>query len=184
MSRKGVTRRSVLKRFMAWAGGSLFAGLIFGPGMKHINVKRQLWQIDPDVCVNCGNCMSECVQPQSAVRCVHTYAICGYCDLCSGYYRQGTAVLDTAAEHQICPAGAIERTFVEDPYFEYRINEELCIGCGRCAKNCAALGNGSLYLQIRHDICSHCHQCAIAASCPSGAVIKVGPETPYLLKGG
>jgi len=184
MKSTGITRRSLLKQFALWAGASSLLGLILGPGMKHITLRRRVWQIDPDKCVNCGKCQSECVQVQSAVRCVHTYAICGYCDLCSGYYRQGASILDTAAERQLCPAGAIKRTFIEDPYFEYKIDESLCVGCGRCAKNCSAFGNGSLYLQIRHDLCSHCHQCAIAAVCPSKAISLVPAQTPYLLKGG
>jgi len=51
------------------------------------------------------------------------------------------------------PDGAIKRAYVEDPYFEYTIDERLCIGCGKCVKGCNAFGNGSLQLQVRHDRC-------------------------------
>ena len=42
--------------------------------------------------------------------------------------------VDTGAESQLCPTGAIQRKFIEDPYFQYTIDEELCIGCGKCVK--------------------------------------------------
>ena len=35
------------------------------------------WQIDPDKCVQCGKCETECILPQSAVKCVHQYASWG-----------------------------------------------------------------------------------------------------------
>ena len=44
------------------------------------------WQIDPYQCIQCGKCATTCVLKQSAVRCFHAYAVCGYCDLCTGFY--------------------------------------------------------------------------------------------------
>ncbi len=87
-----------------------------------------------------------------------------------------------AAENQLCPTGAIERRFVEDPYYQYSIDEPLCIGCGKCVEGCEAFGNGSLFLQIRHDRCVNCNQCSIAAACPSDAFVRVPASKPYLLK--
>jgi electron transport complex protein RnfB len=120
----------------------------------------------------------------SAVKCVQEYALCGYCRLCFGYHEPGATQLDTAAENQLCPTGAIQRTFVEDPYFEYNIEESLCIGCAICVRGCTVFGNGSFYLQVRHDRCVNCNECAIARSCPSGAFRRVPADQPYLLKGG
>ena len=90
--------------------------------------------------------------------------------------------LTTAAENQLCPTGAIIRTFIEDPYFEYTIDEPLCIGCGKCVVGCAAFGNGSFFLQVRHDRCINCDECAIAAACPSQAFKRVPIDKPYLMK--
>lgn len=143
-----------------------------------------VWQIDPYQCTGCGLCTTLCVLNESAVKCVHAYAMCGYCDLCTGYFVPEPKALDTAAENQLCPTGAIIRTYIEDPYFEYTIDESLCIGCGKCVVGCQAFGNGSLFLQIRHDRCVNCNECAIAAGCPSQAVRRVGSDTPYLLKDG
>jgi electron transport complex protein RnfB len=141
-----------------------------------------VWQLDPEKCVACGNCATYCVLEESAVKCVHTYALCGYCDLCTGYFPADIKKLNTGGENQLCPTGAIKRTFVEDPYFEYTIDESLCIGCGKCVKGCNAFGNGSLYLQVSHDLCLNCNECSIAVACPSQAYKRVPLEAPYILK--
>jgi electron transport complex protein RnfB len=119
----------------------------------------------------------------SAVKAVHAYALCGYCKLCGGYHQPQAQRIDTAAENQLCPAGALIRTFVEDPFYEYTINEERCIGCAVCVKGCSQFGNGSLFLQVRHDRCVNCNECAIARVCPAGAFRRVPADHPYLLKG-
>ena len=123
----------------------------------------------PAKCIACGNCATYCVLDDSAVKCVHSFVMCGYCDLCTGYFRPAPIALNSGAENQLCPTGAIQRAFVEDPYHEYTIDERLCIGCGKCVKGCNAFGNGSLYLQVRHDRCQNCNECAIAVACPSQA---------------
>jgi electron transport complex protein RnfB len=90
--------------------------------------------------------------------------------------------LNTAAENLMCPTGAIRRAYVEDPYFEYTIDESLCNGCGKCAKGCNSFGNGSLYLQVKQDLCKGCNACKIADVCPSGAIQRVAYGMAYLLK--
>ncbi len=167
--------------FIRW----IFSGFLFLIGVFTLRKTSKddfVWQIDPDKCVHCGKCATACVLTPSAVKCVHTYAICGYCDLCSGYFVKDAAKLDTGAENQLCPSGAIKRTFVEDPYFEYTIDESKCIGCSRCVYGCSSFGNGSLYLQVRHDRCKNCNQCAIATACPADAFKRVPRNQPYLLK--
>jgi len=56
------------------------------------------------------------------------------------------------------------------------------MGCGKCVKGCKTFGNGSLFLQVRHDRCLNCNECSIAAACPSGAFKRVPADKPYLLK--
>jgi electron transport complex protein RnfB len=143
---------------------------------------RTRWQIDPRKCTQCGQCSTACVLTPSVVKCVHAYAMCGYCKLCFGYFQADAPELNEAAENQVCPTGALKRTFIEDPYFEYSVDEALCIGCGLCVKGCTQFGNGSLYLQIRHDRCVNCNQCNIARVCPGQAISRVPEETPYLPK--
>lgn len=144
--------------------------------------EEYVWQIDPFKCTQCGRCATECVLAESAVKCIHAYDLCGYCDLCGAYFKPG-AKLQTGAENQLCPTAAIQRKFIEEPYFEYIIDEELCIGCAKCVKGCSAFGNGSLHLQIRHDRCKNCNQCSIASACPSKAISRVAANKPYMIKG-
>lgn len=181
-SDNGIKRRDFIR-----SGLNTLAGLTVG-GIGGLIIARStygdtVWQIDPNVCVQCENCSINCVLDHSAVKCVHAFSMCGYCDLCSGYLEPGTKSRDTGAESQLCPVGAIKRTYVEEPYFEYTIDEELCIACGKCVKGCAAFGNGSLHLQIRHDRCMNCNECSIGRLCPSGAIRRVPAETPYLMRG-
>lgn len=177
------TEKISRRQFVRW----LNAGLLFLGGLFLFGKSRKddlVWQLDPDQCVHCGKCATACVLTPSAVKCVHTYAICGYCDLCSGYYVENAVKLDTGAENQLCPSGAIRRTFIEDPYFQYTIDETKCIGCSRCVYGCSSFGNGSLYLQVRHDRCRNCNQCAVARACPANAFKRVPRRQPYLLKTG
>lgn len=141
-----------------------------------------VWQIDPDVCIGCDRCRTACVLLPSAVKCVQAYAQCGYCDLCGGYFQPKAKERTTGAENQICPTGAIKRTFVEDPYYEYRIVEDLCVGCAKCVVGCADFGNASLFLQIKHDRCVGCNECAIARICPAHAISRVPRSQPYKLR--
>ena len=155
------------------------AGVLAGRGTPD----DMVWQLDPAKCIQCGRCATACVLGPSAVKCVHAYDLCGYCDLCAGYCQPNPSKLDTAAENRLCPTGAIVRTFVEDPYFEYTIDESLCVGCGKCVKGCGAFGNGSLFLQVRHDRCVNCNDCSIARTCPADAFRRVPAATAYRLKG-
>ena len=57
-----------------------------------------------------------------------------------------------------------------------------CDGCGRCVKGCTNMGNGSLFMQIRHDRCVNCNDCSIARACPVEAISRVPASAPYKLK--
>ena len=175
-------RRDFIKSSVNTIAGLSLGGLT-GLLVSKSSADDMVWQIDPESCVQCEKCSTNCVLSQSAVKCVHSHSMCGYCDLCGGYLEPGTKNRDTSAESQLCPTGAIERKFIEEPYFEYMIDEPLCIGCGKCVKGCQAFGNGSLYLQVRHDLCVNCNDCSIARSCPSQAFKRIPASKPYLLRG-
>ena len=180
--KKSISRRSLLESGVR--GACLLAvGGVAGLATGRVQAQKTVWQIDPYRCVACGNCATYCVQEESAVKCVHALAMCGYCELCTGFFTPDPRRLHTGAENQLCPTGAIIRTFVEDPYFEYTIDEPLCVGCGKCVKGCKAFGNGSLFLQVRHDRCLNCNMCSIAVACPSDAFLRIPADRPYLLKG-
>lgn len=178
-----IERRKFLKMLgTAAAGGSIL--LVAGSLTRNVSQAKagQYWQIDPSKCTQCGRCETHCVLNVSAVKCIHANRVCGYCDLCGGYYISSVKELNTAAENLMCPTGAIQRKFVEDPYFEYTINEDLCNGCAKCVKGCTSFGNGSLYLQIKRDLCKDCNECKIAQVCPSNAISRVPLDVAYKLK--
>jgi len=179
---KKIKRRDFLQTGIRFGIGAGLGVIGIGLGTRAVSGKN-IWQLDPAKCIQCGKCATSCVLQTSAVKCVHVTDMCGYCDLCSGYLRPNVKELNTAAENRLCPTNAIVRTYIEEPYFEYRIVEELCNGCGKCVKNCGAFGNGSLQLQIQQKLCVNCNQCAIARSCPSEAFSRVGNGSPYLIKG-
>ena len=157
-------------------------GALAGAMSNRARAGGWVWQIDPAKCLHCDNCATQCVLEQSAVKCVHAFAVCGYCQLCTGFFAPDPNQLTTAAENQLCPTGALQRAFVEDPYYQYTIDEQLCIGCAKCVEGCTRFGNGSLFLQIRHDRCVNCNECAIARTCPGEAIRRVPAHQPYLLK--
>ena len=176
-----LTRREFLKHGVRGAGTLAALGAL-GYTLRGEAREQTVWQIDPYKCNQCGNCATSCVLTPSAVKCVHAFRLCGYCDLCTGFFEAQPNALNTGAENQLCPTGAIVRRFVEDPFYEYTITEELCVGCGKCVKGCNSFGNGSLHLQIRHDRCVNCNDCAIARACPSRAISRVPASRPYIIK--
>jgi len=180
---KSIERRRFLRSGMQVALAVSLGG-IAGVSLLKSTSKKLVWQLDPFKCVQCGRCATECVMSPSAVKCVHAYDLCGYCDLCGGYLKPDPNARSTAAENQLCPTAAIQRKYIEDPYFEYVIDEKLCIGCAKCVAGCTSFGNGSLHLQVRHDRCENCNECAIARVCPADAYQRVPADTPYLIKGG
>ncbi|MDR0815263.1 MAG: ferredoxin [Bacteroidales bacterium] len=180
-----ISRKKFLKICGSVAAGAAIVS-VSGVAAKRMLQKEGncLWQIDPAKCTFCGRCATDCVLTVSAVKCIHANKVCGYCDLCGGYYRTNVKDLNTAAENLMCPTGAIFRKYVEDPYFEYTIDESLCNGCGKCAKGCNSFGNGSLYLQVKQEMCKNCNECKISKVCPSNAIQRVPVEKSYMLKDG
>ncbi len=186
MGKSETSKRALSRReFLAITGRTVsFLGLGGVAVASTLRARRRdyVWQIDPWKCVECTRCQTECVLDLSAVKCVHDFSMCGYCKLCFGFFQTQPIALDSGAENQMCPTAAIKRTFVEDPYHQYTIDEELCNGCAKCVAGCASFGNSSLYLQVRHDRCVNCNECAIAVSCPADAFIRLPADKAYVLK--
>jgi electron transport complex protein RnfB len=178
-----IERREFVRRLCRGAAGLAVVGVTAAAARRTTGGDGLVWQLDPAKCVQCGRCATACVLTPSAVKCVHAYDVCGYCDLCGGYHQPYAKVTDTSAENRLCPTDAIRRLFVEDPYYQYTIDEPLCIGCAKCVKGCGSFGNGSLYLQVRHNLCVNCNECGIARVCPAKAFVRVPADQPYLLKG-
>ncbi|MFP4378864.1 MAG: 4Fe-4S binding protein [Candidatus Sumerlaeia bacterium] len=183
MSDKKISRKNFLTLCGRTAGGLILGGTAIGLTMKGIaqgSKEGTVWQIDPDKCSQCGQCATHCVLDQSAVKCFHYFPMCGYCDLCTGFFEAEPNALTEAAENQLCPVNALDRRFAEDPYFEYNVDEDRCNACGKCVKGCTQFGNGSLYLQVNHGLCVNCNECNIAVNCPADAFRRVPANDPYI----
>ena len=179
---KKLNRREFLNNSLRFAVLVGLGGVSIALSKKAFAGTR-VWQLDPSKCNQCGRCATSCVLGQSAVRCVHVTEMCGYCDLCGGYLNPDVKDINTAAENRLCPTNAIIRKYVEEPFFEYHILEDLCIGCAKCVKGCGAFGNGSLQLQVKRNLCVNCNQCSIARVCPTDAFSLVTSGSPYELHG-
>ena len=108
---KKVDRRKFIENGFRVAMGLAIAG-IGGITLTHSSSKNRVWQIDPFKCTQCGRCADYCVLEPSAVKCVHAFDLCGYCDLCGGYFKPDANELETGAENQLCPTAAIKRKFI------------------------------------------------------------------------
>ena len=93
-----LSRRQFLRDGTRAAALTGMGGLL-GVMVGRSSAKGTVWQIDPMKCVRCGNCATSCVLEQSAVKCVHAFAICGYCQLCTGYFEPEPNDLNTGAEN-------------------------------------------------------------------------------------
>jgi electron transport complex protein RnfB len=175
-----MTRREFLSG-AARGAGLVVAGTMVGAVAARGHDAQTVWQIDPFKCIQCSKCATECVLRPSAVKCLNAFPMCGYCKLCTGYFEAEPSALDEGAENQLCPTGALLRNWVEDQYYEYQVQQKLCIGCAKCVKGCVAFGNGSLFLQIDQTLCVKCNQCSIARACPVQAISRVPADHPYIL---
>lgn len=171
-------------------------------------VGETVWQIDPLKCTRCGKCSVACELVPSAVKCVNNYSLCGYCRYCFGFFKPDiaadkfiewrkadgpfgrmrqvpgpTATSEGVPTYKmLCVVHAMTRKeIVPDKYYEYTVEENTCIGCGKCVDGCALFGNSALQLQVRHDLCLHCNECSIAVACPENALVRVPASTPYIL---
>lgn len=181
-----MSRKLTRLDFIAKIFRTFFLFILSGFGITRLVLSTPenfVWQIDPKNCEKCGKCATDCVLTQSAVKSVHNLSMCGYCNLCFGFFQPGTKRFTEDAENQLCPTGAIKRKFIEVPYFEYTIDESLCIGCGKCVKGCTLFGNGSLYLQINQDLCQNCNECSISRVCAGDAFNRIPAEKGYIKKG-
>lgn len=180
-----VDRRSFLADSIRTVGTVALAGAAGVLVGRAGSAEPMVWQLDPDKCIACTNCATKCVLDVSAVKCINCFDMCGYCDICTGYFEMGYTALDTAAENQACPTGAIVRRFIEERsgqrFYEYTIDVPLCIGCGKCVKGCALM-NGSFYMQVEHDRCLDCNECAIAIACPTQAFYRIPASQTEILK--
>jgi len=95
-----VGRRAFLSDAIRVGGAVGLVGLTGFVAGRRGRSDEMLWQLDPHKCIACGNCATHCVLDESAVRCLHNFEMCGYCELCTGYFEPEPPSLTSAAENQ------------------------------------------------------------------------------------
>jgi Fe-S-cluster-containing dehydrogenase component/CRP-like cAMP-binding protein len=174
--------------------------------LYRLSVARSLLVIDQDACVRCGHCAWSCAGAHD--------------DGVSRLTRRGDKVvaptegggrasllLPNSCQHcehpacmMDCPTGAIGR----DPRGEVFIREDLCIGCGNCAKGCpwdniqmAPRATGGIFAgllatprsrpsisaELSPEVAVKCDLChgrdggpACVSACPVEAIARVKPD--------
>ena len=168
--------------------------------LYRLNVARSLLVIDQESCVRCGHCAWSCasVHDDGVSRLVRRGD-----KVVSKLEGGGTAslLLPNSCQHcenpscmPECPTGAIGR----DPRGEVFIREDLCTGCGNCAKGCpwdniqmaarltvetGVFGSvgGSPEVAVKCDLCSdRADGPACVASCPTQSILRIRPSAVLL----
>jgi Fe-S-cluster-containing dehydrogenase component/CRP-like cAMP-binding protein len=154
--------------------------------LYRMQVARSLLVIDASSCVRCGHCAWSCAATHD--------------DHVSRLVRRGDTIVTkgaasapllvpTSCQHcenpacmRDCPTGAIGR----DPRGDVFIREDLCTGCGNCAKGCPW---DNIQMASRRDqskwadVAVKCDLCgtrsggpACVAACPTQAIARVNPQ--------
>jgi Fe-S-cluster-containing dehydrogenase component len=181
--------------------------------LYRLQVARSLLVIDLESCVRCGHCAWACADLYGTARLVRRG------DKMVARVDGGPERSDPAAPQHLmlpnscqhcenpacmvdCPTGAIGR----DPAGEVFIREELCTGCGACAKACpwdniqmaarpidaprpAGAPGEYAELAVKCDLCRGYEGPACVQACPTEAIFRVNPaeeigDVRAVLRGG
>lgn len=169
--------------------------------LYRVQIARSLLVIDQDACVRCGHCVWSCANAHED----HTPRLTRRGD------KLLLPVLDSRAEPvaavplllpnscqhcknpaclKDCPTGAI----VRDGRGEVKIREELCTGCGNCARGCPweniqiVPRPVSEQRPVFPDVAVKCDLCegvstgpACVAACPTEAIVRIDPSATPLV---
>lgn len=164
--------------------------------LYRLQVARSLLVIDLDSCVRCGHCAWSCETLHGVARLV----------------RRGDKIVTRVGDQQAasplllpnscqhcevpacmpdCPTGAIGR----DPRGEVFIRDELCTGCGACAKGCPwdniqivprpfgapspPQSGGGVFadLAVKCDLCRDYDGPACVKACPTESIFRLDPAS-------
>ncbi len=161
--------------------------------LHRFETARSLLAIDQESCLRCGHCAWSCAEAHDDG--ISRLLRRGDVVVAKMQGRTHTLLLPSSCQHCKnpacmidCPTGAISR----DAHGEVHIREELCTGCGSCAKACpwdniqmAPRGKKSLPI-VRTDSSSVAVKCdlcqgrddgpACVSACPTAALVRVDPS--------
>jgi CRP-like cAMP-binding protein/Fe-S-cluster-containing dehydrogenase component len=164
--------------------------------LYRLKIARSLLVIDLESCVRCGHCAWACSEVHGVARIVRRgdKVVMRTDDAEDALPRH--LMLPSSCQHcerpacmVDCPTGAIGR----DPSGEVFIREELCTGCGACARACPwdniqmaprpegappppgghAEGHGDL--AVKCDLCRGHAGPACVGACPTGSIFRLNP---------
>ncbi len=157
--------------------------------LYRMQMARSLLVIDQDSCVRCGHCAWSCADVHGVTRLIRrgdkvvarlvgtaadgapsSLLLPNSCQQC----RNAACMID-------CPTGAIGR----DLRGEVFIREELCTGCGNCAKACPwqniqmaprPAGARDAQVAVKCDLCRGYEAPACVEACPTGSLLRLDPS--------
>jgi CRP-like cAMP-binding protein/Fe-S-cluster-containing dehydrogenase component len=186
-------RHELLER-IAQAGGGASTQHVF-KDLYRMQMARSLLVIDPESCVRCGHCAWSCADLYGVSRLVRrgdkivaqlttdapnsqaprSLFLPNSCQHC----RNPACMID-------CPTGAIGR----DPEGDVFIREDLCTGCGACAKACpwdniqmapraAQTAQTSALVAVKCDLCRDYEGPACVQGCPTESIFRLDPAQQF-----
>jgi Fe-S-cluster-containing dehydrogenase component len=117
-------------------------------------------------CIACGSCMLACARTRYHSFSLDKSAIT--IRTAGGFRSSVIADLCLACAEPACAAVCPSRALVPRPGGGVIVKQDRCLGCGRCAEECAVRGirfNAELGYPI---VCAHCGACA--RYCPHGCL--------------
>ncbi|MEZ4443996.1 MAG: cyclic nucleotide-binding domain-containing protein [Polyangiaceae bacterium] len=159
--------------------------------LYRLSVARSLLVIDLDSCVRCGHCAWSCESLHGVARLVRRgdkiVTKVGAAETASPLLLPNSCQhCETPACMPDCPTGAIGR----DRSGEVFIRDELCTGCGACAKGCpwdniqivprppqAKRPAGGVFddLAVKCDLCRGYAGPACVEACPTASIFRLDP---------
>jgi Fe-S-cluster-containing dehydrogenase component len=162
--------------------------------MERLGSARSLLAIDLDRCTRCGHCTWACAESHGSAR-LERRGQKLVVTLRNAESMASTALLlPTACQHcrepaclDPCPTGAIRR----DATGAVDLDQDLCTGCGACAKACPweairmaprqASANGVALIQKSAEVAVKCDLCRghdgpeCVSACPTDAIFRLDP---------
>ncbi len=152
--------------------------------LYRMQMARAMLVIDQETCVRCGHCAWSCAEVHGTSRLVRrgdkvltnltnspgaprSLSLPNTCQHC----KNPSCMID-------CPTGAIGR----DPQGEVFVREELCTGCGNCAKACpwenirmAPRADAPGDVAVKCDLCRDYEAPACVQACPTESIFRLEP---------
>ncbi len=170
--------------------------------LYRMQMARSMLVIDQESCVRCGHCAWSCAEVHGVSRLVrrgdkiltHLNVLEEGVAKPSASTGQRSLGLPNSCQHCKnpacmidCPTGAIGR----DPEGEVFIREDLCTGCGNCAKACpwenirmaprsgAPRASLSQEVAVKCDLCRDYEAPACVQACPTESIFRLEPTQDF-----